>query len=186
MILHGKVNDLELGHFSRDLNALSGNPFYFGAITFLCSFFWSFTVAICFFTSHLLKKKRTEARYFFIMSLFNVVLLLDEVFMIHEVIFPHYLGIPERVLYVLYAIFVIYSTIKYFSFIRQSNYVILFPAIFLLGSSAFMDILANNVIMDKNFYEDVLKLFGTLLWFYYFFDTAHAVLSSNMKEVSEG
>ena len=182
MIFYGKANNIELGSFSRDLNALSGNPFYFGAITFLCSFFWSFTVAICFFTSYLLKKSSAEANYFFIMGIFNLVLLLDDVFMIHEEVFPQYLGIPERVLYLLYAAFLGYSSIKYFSLIRKSNYGVLFPAIILLGSSAFMDILANNILMDKNFYEDVLKLFGTLLWFYYFFHTAHTVLSSKLKE----
>ena len=185
MIVFGKSTNIDLSYFSRDLNALAGNPWYFGTITFLCSFFWSFTVAICFFTFALLKNDRLkEAQLFKIIGIFTIILLIDDVFMIHEDIFPNYLSIPERVIYLIYFFIVIYVVKQYFNFIKKTNYIILFTAIFLLGTSAFFDILSNNVLPDKNFYEDVIKLFGTTFWFYYFFDTCYNAVKESWINIS--
>lgn len=184
--------NISADQFTRDPNQIVNIPFYIGAISNLGIIFWSATVALCIFSVCAIKRYAPNSAFRGFMlhsSIISTVLLLDDLYMWHEQMFPDYLKIPEIFIYLFYVIYFLYILVRFRNVILQSNYLVLFAALFFMGTSVGMDIMVDIRLFatslaafyrHETLFEDFFKSLGILTWLVYF---SHVAFSRVLPEV---
>lgn len=130
---------------------------------------WAATAAVCLFTFLVLKNINPVQTNFFLLfsGLITLLLCLDDLFMLHEAVFPWHLRVPQNIVYIIYAMITGAYFLYYLKHILQTEYILLYLAITLLGLSVIGDfILPQHGV--SYFIEDALKFYGIGAWFLYF------------------
>jgi len=175
--------NIPVANFTGDPALINGGHPFIGILSNIGILIWSFTVAICLFSSViLLKNKKTEASIFLLFSsLLTMFLLLDDLFMFHERIFPQYLHIPQKTVYSGYLITIILYFIKFRKFIiLKTEYIVLFLACGFFGLSILYDMIMPQSHDSINYLiEDGLKFYGITTWFIFFVRTSYIQVSKS-------
>jgi hypothetical protein len=177
---------LEMAYFTRDITAIADIPFYAGLVSQLGVILWSAAVAVCLFTTLMLrlqKRSLSAQRFLFQAGILTALLLLDDVYLFHDSVFTEYLHIRQRYVFLLYFVLILSFLLLNLQVILESEYWILGIAFSLFGASLFFD----NVHLYKlepfaalitksrsTILEDAPKLAGIATWLLYF--TRYAML----------
>lgn len=155
--------------FTRDPTVVLGGPPYVGFISNIGMLFWSFTAAVCLFSSVIHKQKRNQVTSLFLLcsGLLTLLLLIDDMFMLHDSFFPNFLKIPEKLVYLGYLVLVLGYLMKFKDEILKYEYAILFIAFFFFALSVMSDMLLPQQGFEF-LVEDGFKLFGIVTWFIFF------------------
>jgi hypothetical protein len=136
---------------TRDMAAIADMHPLMGVLSNFGVLLWSAAAFVSGFTALTLKSYlQSEYLYFLIWSTsLSAYLLLDDFFMIHEDIAPKHFGINQRFIFVLLAIFAIYYLVAFYKVILQTNYSLIFFALFFLGASVFVDVILEEWLLLK-------------------------------------
>ena len=173
-----------LAYLTRDTTAVLHVKPYVGIISNIGILFWSATVAISFFASVILSRRKSVkmATFLLFSSLLTLVLLLDDLFMFHEYIFPKYFHIAQNMVYVGYFSLILIYLIKFRNVIFQTEFIVLFLAFTFFGLSIICDLVLPLSNMEY-LIEDGFKLFGIITWFIFFtrisFTEIQKIIESN-------
>jgi hypothetical protein len=181
----GEVKGMSPGFLTRDPAALTGSPWYLGALSTFGLFLWASaaTSAILgFFSAR--GRAQFEARLFLWAGAISVVLGLDDAFQIHEEIAPEDLGIPQRVVYVFYIVMIVIFVWHVHRSISHMGRKIPIAAGLFFAISFVVDAIESieNSLLEHStvFYvEDGAKFIGIALW-------AAFLLRAAVRESSPG
>lgn len=184
------VQIIPIAHLVRDTTAVARVPFYTGAISNIGIMLWCATIAICLFTSAVIRKsnrvKSEMACFLKSAGFFTFYLMLDDTFLFHEKVFPTFIGLSNTVVFTLIAIAASIFILSFIKIIFTTNYILFFFGIGLLSTSVVCDkihdyglfyLLDINSSGVKYMLEDGFKLFGITGWFSYFTLTCFEALS---------
>lgn len=187
--LVASMKQIPVAHFVRDSVAVTGAPFYVGAISNIGILLWCAVATMCFLTSTLLRRAHAspgKGRFLLSAGLLTSVLMLDDLFLFHEVISPRYLGLSSDVVLVVYGFMAVALFLRYRPIIYQSKYALLLLSVAFFGGSVVVDFLQDRGLLsllgmasgDLHFLlEDGLKLLGIAGWFSYFGWVCHTSLA---------
>lgn len=171
LVLGGAVGaGIPVLELTRDPSAVTGAPFYTGAISHLGVLLWAGAATVAFFCFALLRhlEVQPDAQRFFLGSgLLTTLLLVDDLFLLHESVFPFHLGVAEEAVLLGYASLALAYLFRFRGFIAQTNHVILALAAAWFGTSVVVD-MAGSQGMGMMVAEDLAKLFGIATWATYF------------------
>ena len=164
--------NIPVAWFTRDPTVILSGPPYVGFISNIGMLFWSFTAAVCIFSSVINKQNRDKVTSLFLLcsGLLTLLLLVDDMFMLHDSFFPNFLHIPENIVYLGYLALVLGYLVKFKEEILKYEYTILFMAFFFFALSVMSDVLLPQHGFEF-LVEDGFKLFGIVTWFIFFIRT---------------
>lgn len=151
--------------------ALMGAPFYAGLLFNVGVLFWSFSAAICFFCSVVLRKdinNRELPPFMLFSGIITSVFMLDDIFLFHETFYPVYLNVPENAVYAAYGIMLLLYLIRFRTTIMNTDFLLLFFALGFLGLSIVFAKWLVGLQGGQYLLKDGAKLFGIVSWFAYF------------------
>ncbi len=148
-----------------------GAPFYAGLLFNVGVLFWSFSVAICFFCSAVLRKdiSNKELPFFLLFSgIITSVFMLDDIFLFRKNFYPIYLNVPENAVYAVYGIMLLLYFIRFRATIMDTDFLLLFFALGFFGLSTAFGKWPFELQANQYLFKDGAKLFGIVTWFAYF------------------
>ncbi len=151
--------------------AVMGAPFYAGLLFNVGVLFWSFSAAICFFCSAVLRKdinNRELPSFLLFSGIITSVFMLDDIFLFHETFYPVYLNVPENAVYAAYGIMLLLYFIRFRTTIMNTDFLLLFFALGFLGLSIVFAKWLVELQASQYLFKDGAKLFGIVTWFAYF------------------
>lgn len=183
-IIANKFYDVRIISMTRDVSSLGKIPSFYGFISSLGILLWMATVAICFFTSTLLKTINETFSYRFMLSsaILSSYLLIDDLFLLHEHSGVLFKG-SELFIYALLGVSVFLYLIIFKSIILKTNYLVLILALFFLFASISIDSI-QPFLWGKGdlhaFLEDGTKWIGICFWCSYYAQTSFKYLSQRL------
>ena len=172
-----KKYDIPPAYFTGDPALIFDKHPLIGVVSNIGILFWSFTVAICFFSGMILKKSdNTEMAEFFKFSgFFTLFLLLDDLFMFHDRLFFQYFHISQKLTYLAYFILIIIFLVKFGKLIiLKTDYIVFIFACMFLSLSVLCDLLLPQSQEGINYLiEDGLKFLGIFTWFVFFVGSSY-------------
>ena len=182
-------SSVPLDFLFRDTFAVASVPVYYGFFSNLGIFLWLSSAAIMFFSTSILSiidKQNKCCQFLLSFGSITLFLAIDDFFMLHERVFPRFLGVSEKVTFLAYGIIVIYCIFRFRRIILNNNFKIFFMAVLFLFSSIAVDQTLNSdqflfKANDTYFFEDSLKLIGTVTWCFYFIKVSAEKITSLSK-----
>lgn len=163
---------------SKDPNSIADHKTYYGILSNIGAIFWSFSVAMCFFTYFILKQQNTlKSHQNFILTggIVSSILLIDDFFMFHEAVYPQLTNLSEIYLFALYGVLVLFYLIKNRTLILENNYFLLLLALIFFATSIGLDLFPETHKFH-HFFEDVPKFLGITSWFSFHFQVCNNLL----------
>ncbi len=151
--------------------AAMGAPIYAGLLFNVGVLFWSFSAAICFFCSAVLRKdinNRELPSFLLFSGIITSVFMLDDLFHFRESFYPVYLNVPENAVYAAYGIMLLLYFIRFRTTIIDTDFLLLFFALGFLGLSMVFAKWPVELQASQYLFKDGAKLFGIMTWFAYF------------------
>ncbi len=151
--------------------AVMGAPVYAGLLSNVGVLFWSFSAAICFFCSAVLRKdinNRELPSFMLFSGIITSVFMLDDLFLFHESFYPIYLNVPENAVYAIYGIVLLLYFIRFRTTIMDTDFLLLFFALGFFGLSTAFGKWPFELQASQYLFKDGAKLFGIVTWFAYF------------------
>lgn len=178
-VISRKMN-IPVANLTGDPASILNSPSYIGLLSNMGIVLWSFTCAICFFSSVVQNKfKRSEESSFFVFFGFlTFILLIDDLFMVHDRIFPGYFKIGGELLYLVYFIYTIFIFIRFGKFIiLRTEYLVLLIACVFFSLSILFDLFMNQSHSSINYLiEDGFKFLGIFTFFIFFSRTGYYLI----------
>lgn len=170
--------------FTRDANAVTGMPFYTGALSNLGILFWCATAAICLFTAGVTGQRIASSpihQFLLWSGCLTLFLMLDDLLMLHEEVFPFILMIPEWIVLAIYGLAGLALVIAFSRVILNSDYIGLVLAGGFFALSLLFDAIPSSTLpffwrLDPYLCEDGCKLLGIVGWFGYFCRLSYQML----------
>ncbi|MBL4774896.1 MAG: hypothetical protein JKY87_02400 [Mariprofundus sp.] len=178
--LHQAIGNISISMLTKDSLGSVHAPIYIGILSNIGIMLWSSTVAVCLFAAvhiRFYSSKSAIGRFLLFSAMLTFFLAIDDAFMLHESIFPDYLHWPEIAIYMIYAVMLGGYFMCCWRYILETDYLLLFCALFFLGGSVVMDTLFPYSDIET-FFEDVLKFCGIVFWLAYFSKTASAAIEA--------
>ena len=178
-ILSRVVEDASLAFFLRDIVATGDLPFFAGFISQIEAILWSASLTVCLFSLILMQGRNggldASKRFLLHGGILTGMLLLDDIFLFHEEIAPDYLHIGEKYVIAIYLLMGIIFVFSNLNEILSSEYLILFLALAMFGTSIFLDAIPIDDFDLRYFWEqlelfleDGFKFAGIATWLTYF------------------
>ena len=177
MVVAHRVSGRPYGDFTRDPDAVTGAPFYVGALSLAGLVAWGAGAAAAGLAAAVLwtTPPRREVLSLAFLSMSTLYLAADDALQLHEVVLPSHLGIPQDVVYVVYLIVAGSYLVLARSVILRTNLWLLALALLAFAASIGMDLVweADGLPVLT---EDTAKLLGILTWCMYIGHTAFVEL----------
>jgi hypothetical protein len=182
----------------RDTLAQVDLPFYTGAISNLGVLLWCAAAAVCLFTWWVLGRRSGDSRTrrsLLWAGLLTVLLNVDDFYQLHEYASIHS-GLPDEVFTSVYPILLAAWLFFFWREIRKTEYILLFLALALLGTSVFVDALDGMFKIKFNptllaltghryhLLEDGPKFLGIATWLGYFWRSCWLAIATTFPERS--
>ncbi len=184
------LKGMPLATFVRDPAAVTGSPFYTGALSNVGNLMWCATAALCLFTGVVTRSSARPSdaatvRFFLIAGFLSALLLFDDLFLMHEVIVPKYLGLPDDLLYAVYIALIAALVGGCWTAFSQTAYLVFLLSLGFLGASFGLDWITDSRRLAplfesrdfRFFVEDSFKLLGIATWLGYFGWSCHDELT---------
>jgi hypothetical protein len=176
----------------RDVNSVTGAPFYTGFYSQLGAIFWCSAAAVCIFTWWVLFRRGTGGEWpAFLLSAgaLSTLLLLDDLFLIHETVLPRLFPQAELAMYLFYALASVALVVRFRAIVLRTSYLVLLVALAFLGLSEAIDTVIGRFVTESDetftayriFIEDGGKFLGIVGWFGYFAGTCAGKLMGEME-----
>lgn len=175
---------IPFSHLTRDPISIGKLSFYSGFLSQVGIFFWSATVAICYFGVTVLRSRPDLQKlraFLFCSALLSTMLGIDDAFLLHEEVFPYYLGIPQNLVLASYVVFVLLYLYKFLPVILLTEYMLLLISLSFFALSVFLDVVHLPGI-NPYLLEDSAKLIGLVSWLTYFFRATEYSVKLTMKK----
>ncbi len=182
LLILGLQPYIPLEYLTGDPAALSGQPFYFGALSNIGVLFWIASAAICLFSAALLStlKARSESiRFLSAFGSLSTVLGLDDLFLLHERAFPFLLRVSQSSVLLGYAIILLICLCRFRKILLNHRPAAFGVSLILFSVSVLSDIVPLDPILgattNNNIFhllEDGTKLIAIFVWLTYFAWTA--------------
>jgi hypothetical protein len=177
IVLAHHISSRPYGDFTRDPDAVGGEPFYVGALSLVGLVAWGTAAASAGLAAMVLwtRPPRREVLSLAFLSLFTLYLAADDAFQFHEVVFPGHLGIPQRAVYAAYLLVVGGYLVLARGVILRTEWWLLALALLAFAISIAFD-LATDANGLPILGEDGAKLLGIMTWCAYITHTAFVEL----------
>jgi hypothetical protein len=189
LIFFSFLTKTDFGLLSRDVNGIFDAPPYVGLLSNIGCIFWSFTVAILFFTyklSIVLDNNKKQSNFLLLSGALSLLMLMDDMFLFHEYVVPVYLHLHDSLFYFIYGLSVILIFYFYFKLILKSDYILFLIAFVFFAMSGFFSESQDYfsiALPHQHILEDGTKFLGILSWFFYFVITCYKYMLSFKKLV---
>ena len=177
MVVAHRVSGRPYGDFTRDPDAVAGEPFYVGALSLAGLVAWGAGAAAAGLAAAVLwtTPPRREVLSLAFLSTFTLYLAADDALQLHELVLPSHLGVPQDAVYAFYLFVAGGYLVLARSVILRTNWWLLGLALLAFAASIGMDLVEEADGLPI-LLEDSAKLFGILTWCVYIAHTAFAEL----------
>lgn len=168
-----------LPDFFRDPATVKNFHPFVGVMSAIGVLLWCAAGVCTLFASRLLASEpdMTLRRFLFWSGVISLGLMFDDRFLVHEQLFHDFFGIGEHPVVLTYALLVALYLFRFRTLIlTKTPYVWLACAFFFFSISVSLDVVLDQ--RGGEVLEDVLKFFGIVFWFGYFWSTSSALASS--------
>ena len=168
---------------AKDPAEVMGFSPYIGMLSNWGVVLWTGAAAICLFSAVLLKQQNASNPTFTFIAVsgvFSLLLGIDDLFLLHDRLFPRLFHIPENYFYFLYLLAFLVYLVCFGRQIIKYDYL-------LFGAALLFFLMSRRVFVTLPFFDqfmttgDMLKYFGIVFWFAFFYRTALLEVSALLK-----